>query len=86
MIRVGLFAEDEGHRALLVPLLQLLARSEQVDVEVHERNATGGFPAACRELRKYVRDLARGPNPTERSWSSLLMPTAVVHSDGRARS
>ena len=60
MNEVGLFVEDEGHRALLSPLIRRIALEESVVVNINERNATGGHAMVIRALRQYVRDLKAG--------------------------
>ncbi len=57
---MGLFAEDDGHRSLLVPLIGRVAETESVQVEVHVRSAEGGIPRVFTALRRYGTDLARG--------------------------
>lgn len=60
MIEVGLFAEDDGHRALLVPLIERVAAAEAASVLVHVRNAEGGTGRVLTALRGYGQDLAGG--------------------------
>lgn len=59
-MRVALFCEDDGHAALLEPLIRRVAAQEGIDVEVEVRNSTGGAAVALSTLRKYVRDVAAG--------------------------
>jgi hypothetical protein len=62
-MRVGLFFEDEGHRSLVTGLCQRLAALEQVDVDLVERNISGGAPMALRKVRAYARELEAGISP-----------------------
>lgn len=78
MIRVGLFFEDEGHRALIAPLCERLARLEEADISVELRNASGGEARALRNLRQYAIDLGRG---TDR-----FLDVLVVALDGNCNS
>ncbi|MGH8906621.1 MAG: hypothetical protein ACRD0K_08915 [Egibacteraceae bacterium] len=60
MIDVGLFLEDDGHRAFLAPLCRRLADGEGCEIRLHERSASGGIGVTLRQLRQYVRDLRDG--------------------------
>lgn len=57
-VTVDIFVEDRAHEAFLVPMLQRIAREENVEVSVRVRSARGGHPRAVAELRLY-QDLAR---------------------------
>lgn len=57
---MGLFAEDDGHRALLHALVERLAAEESVQVGIEVRNAEGGAARALAALKQYGIDLERG--------------------------
>lgn len=59
-MKLGLFAEDEGHARLLNPLIGRISGEEGVDSEVVERSSAGGAAAAARNLRSYISDLSLG--------------------------
>jgi len=54
-LSVDLFAEDYGHEALLVPLIERVAREHGCDAHVHVRSARGGHGRALREYDTYQR-------------------------------
>ena len=59
-MKVGLFAEDDGHTALLSPLIERLAGDEGLQVTISERNSAGGAGMVLRSLRSYLLDLNAG--------------------------
>lgn len=61
-ISVGVFAEDQAHKRLLLPLIQRLAREEKVTVRPHVYSATGGHSRAMDEFRLHQRLLKRAHN------------------------
>ena len=61
-IAVGIFAEDQAHKRLLLPLIQRLAREEKVTVRPHVYLATGGHSRAMDEFRLHQRLLERAHN------------------------
>ena len=62
-MKVGLFAEDEGHRGLITGVIRRVATDLRVDVDLIERTAMGGKAQVLRSLRDYVRDLVHGREP-----------------------
>jgi hypothetical protein len=61
--QVDVFAEDRAHEAFLVPMIQRLAREEDVEVDVRVRAARGGHGRAVDELKLYQRAATRGIVP-----------------------
>ena len=61
-ISVGIFAEDQAHKRLLLPLIQRLAREEKVTVRLHVYSATGGHSRVMDEFRLHQRLLERVHN------------------------
>jgi hypothetical protein len=59
-MRIGLFSEDEGHRALLESLTSRIAAEEGVEAILEVRNAQGGLGRAIKALKQYGIDLASG--------------------------
>lgn len=80
MIEIGLFAEDDGHRSLLVPLVHRLAELEHAEVEVSIRNAHGGHGPAVASLKQFVRDQRRGIEP----FYDILIPAIDANCTGVA--
>jgi hypothetical protein len=58
-VTVDIFAEDHAHEALLVPLVQRVARDEGVSSRPTVRSACGGHARAVAELKLY-QDLVLG--------------------------
>jgi hypothetical protein len=58
-MRIGLFAEDEGHRGLIRGVIVRTADEVGVEADIIERSATGGRGMVLRSLREYVSDLGR---------------------------
>lgn len=77
MIDIGLFAEDDGHRTLLVPIIQRVADAESVAIDIRIRSAQGGSGRALDALRRYSADLARGTDE--------YLAVLVVAIDGNCR-
>ncbi len=59
-LTVELFAEDRGHEALLVPLIERIGRELGVAVHVNVRCARGGHGRALQEYRNYQTLLTAG--------------------------
>lgn len=56
---VDLFAEDRAHEEWLRPLLERVAREENVSVRIRVRSARGGHGRVMHELKTYQQALAR---------------------------
>lgn len=54
-ITVGLFAEDQAHKGLLLPLIRRLAHEKKVTVRLHVYSATGGHSRVINEFRLHQR-------------------------------
>ena len=59
MRNIDLFAEDVGHEAVLVPLLQRLAEDYALEIKVRRVSVRGGYGKVETELREYVKDLLK---------------------------
>jgi hypothetical protein len=59
MRRIDLFAEDAGHEAVLLPLLQRVAEQYGVELKIRAVSVRGGYGKVATELREYVRDLLK---------------------------
>ena len=59
MRKIALFVEDQGHRQIVGPLVQRLARDFNVEVRLDWRNARRGHGTVVREFKEYLRDLGR---------------------------
>ncbi len=59
-LAVDVFVEDRAHEAFLVPMLQRIAREEQIRVSAQVRSARGGHSRAIAELVLYQRLVERG--------------------------
>jgi len=59
MRRIDLFAEDAGHEAVLVPLLQRVAERYGVRIKVRSVSVRGGYGKVETELKEYVKDLLK---------------------------
>jgi len=57
-VAVDIFVEDHAHEAFLVPMLQRIAREENLVVSPRVRSARGGHSRAVAELKLY-QDLVR---------------------------
>lgn len=57
---VDLFAEDRAHEEWLRPLLERVAREENVSVRIRVRSARGGHGRVLSELKAYQQVLAKG--------------------------
>ncbi len=57
---VDLFAEDRAHEELLKPLIERVAREEQVAVRLQVRSARGGHGRALAEYKNYQLLLLKG--------------------------
>lgn len=57
---VDIFVEDHAHEAFLVPMVQRIARDENIVVAPRVRSAWGGHGRAVAELRLYQRVVERG--------------------------
>lgn len=55
-----MFAEDDGHRALLTALISRVALEEKLTVQIEVRSAEGGSGRALQTLRQYGADLSKG--------------------------
>ena len=62
---IEFFVEDNAHRQLLVPLVQRVAREEEVDIRCQVRNARGGHAGAMGSYRRYQLLRERGVGGTE---------------------
>lgn len=61
-ISVGVFAEDQAHKRLLVPLIRRLAHEEGTEARIHVHSATGGHSRVMDEFRLHQRLLERAYN------------------------
>lgn len=61
-VTVGIFAEDQAHKRLLLPLIQRLAREEKVTVRSRVYPATGGHSRVMDEFRLHQQLLERVHN------------------------
>ena len=61
-IAVGIFAEDQAHERLLLPLVQRLAREQKVAVRSRVWSATGGHSRVIDEFSTHQRVLERDHN------------------------
>lgn len=77
---VELFVEDSAHRQLLVPLVERVAREEEVDLRCQVRNARGGHAGAMGSFRRY--QILREKGVGGREVAALL----VVAIDGNCTS
>ncbi len=59
-VTVDIFVEDHAHEAILVPLLQRIARDENIVVSPQVRSAWGGHGRAIAELKLYQRVVEKG--------------------------
>ena len=82
MRRVLLFAEDEGHETIMVPLVEKVASEEDLEVHVEVRSAVGGAGRMTRELKRFLRDLDRGTQPV---WDLLVVARDANCQGFRAR-
>jgi hypothetical protein len=57
---VDLFGEDRGHEALLVPLVERIARELGRDIHVRVRSAHGGRGKEIAEFERYQRAMGAG--------------------------
>lgn len=62
-MNIGLFVEDDGHAALIGPLVQRIAEEESAAVNVEVRSSAGGAPIVASSFRRYLADLAAGRAP-----------------------
>ena len=61
-ISIGVFAEDQAHKRLLLPLILRLAREERVEVHLRVYSATGGHSRVMDEFQRHQQILERGYN------------------------
>jgi hypothetical protein len=59
-VAVDIFVEDRAHEAFLVPMLQRIARDENIVVSPRVRSAWGGHGRAVAELKLYQRVVEKG--------------------------
>src|SRR3990172_6238587 len=59
-VTVDIFVEDRAHEALLVPMLQRIAREENLVVSSRVRSARGGHGQAIAELKLYQQVVETG--------------------------
>ena len=59
MREIALFVEDNAHRQVVGALLQRLANESGIAVQLDWRSAIRGHGRVVRELKQYLRDLAR---------------------------
>jgi len=59
-VTVDIFVEDRAHEAFLVPMLQRIAREENLVVSPRVRSARGGHGRAIAELKLYQQVVERG--------------------------
>lgn len=74
--RIVLFVEDRAHRDVLDVLVRRLCEEQQVEVEFVWSNATRGFGAVARDLKRYVSEL---------KVTGTLPDLLIVASDGNCR-
>lgn len=60
MYKIGIFVEDEGHRATICAVIERIGEELGVDTKIIDYNTTGGAGSAISELRQYVRDYQKG--------------------------
>ena len=77
---VEFFLEDNAHRQLLVPLVERVAREEEVDLRCQVRNARGGHAGAIGSFKRY--QILREKGVGGREVAALL----VVAIDGNCSS
>ena len=77
---VEFFVEDNAHRQLLVPLVERVAREEEVDLRCQVRNARGGHAGAIGSFKRY--QILREKGVGGREGAALL----VVAIDGNCSS
>jgi len=59
-VTVDIFVEDRAHEAFLVPMLQRIARDENIVISPRVRSAWGGHGRAVAELTLYQRVVEKG--------------------------
>jgi len=59
MRSISLFAEDFGHEAVLVPMIDCLAARYEVKAKVRPISVRGGFGKVAAELKEYVQALLK---------------------------
>ena len=59
-MKTSVFVEDAAHASFVVGVLERVALTLGVSIDVNVRNAVGGHGAVVGSLRRYVRDVARG--------------------------
>jgi hypothetical protein len=59
-MKTSVFVEDAAHASFIVGVLERVALTLGVSIDVNVRNAVGGHGAVVGSLRRYVRDVARG--------------------------
>jgi hypothetical protein len=59
-VTVDIFVEDRAHEAFLVPMLQRIAREENLFISTRVRSARGGHARAIEELKLYQRVVEKG--------------------------
>ena len=61
-VSIGVFAEDQAHKRLLLPLIRRLAHEEGAEARIHVYSATGGRSRVMDEFRLHQRLLERACN------------------------
>ena len=59
MRNINLFVEDEAHEIFLMALIQRLANTHNIEINITASNVRGGHGKVITELRQYKRDLQR---------------------------